>query len=1425
MATTSFTAPRRYVGFAFVIALLLFSFCMSGEAVGQGTTPLVIASSPSELTYPSGIGGVIASVVDQHGNWLFADWVNGALYEVPAGTQTAITLAAPGTIAAGKGGYAAVTLMVDPGNNLYLSGNWSNCMVMFPWDAATGAWDGLASLTTSKGTSNICGTYATGGGSMATGIDFGQGGSLFPSASGKWGYQPWGAAVGNNNNLIVASQAPGNFIFSANVKGGWTNPSWNGLATIIIDGLTKRANSVAQDPEGNVYFVEDSGGLSGLYEIPAGATGLTSDADPRIVRVDPNLPAVTGVMEDASGNLYVSDSKQGVYFIPNPSGTPQTAAAVQLTPLTAVGEVAIDWARNIMYVPTNTNGSPDFQAVAMGYAEFGSSPVGTATATGTNISLYFPNAVTANQFVIEEPGAANPDFAITGGSCVLGTAFAAGSSCTEVLAMTPHSVGNLTARLLIQQRQANSGKQSDVSDKITQYSVDSKGNATFTAANTLTAGETVIISDSSTGTGSLSSLNGKPLIVSATGLSGTQFEVLQLSLAATTSPVTSSATVTAQSFYTLASTVLHGVGQGATIQISPAQESTYAGGLKTPSQIALDALGNTYVADAGQGKLLMFAQGAATGTAIGSGLVAPTGVAVDGAGDVFVADSGNVYDLSYSTSLATGAPTTLNGTGQQTLLSGLGASLQLAADGVGNVYVADPTNNRVVKVSNFSGSAAPVFDGNISYLTTGLTTPSAVAVDALRNLYVVDGSNLFEFVGGTGSPVTLLAGLAGVTGLAVDPSGAVYLTSGSTTERIPLVSGALAIASETAVASDVPSAASVVLDSTGNIYLAPTSGGKLTEVSISGTLNFGNVPLVPPAPAPVLPITLTNAGNSALTVKGYTSTNSVDYNASDISCEASAVAAGSTCTFNVDLVPGPGEQGVLSAVIGLTSTSINVPVVSVTANTAALAKSATSLTAGTPTQVISTPITVTVAPPAGTSTIPTGIVTVSYPSFTAPGGVLTQVTSTVSATLKGGVAQFTLAPISAGAQTITVNYGGDRVFGRSTGTLNVTVAKSNIVSLSLDPKPPSYLPFTLQSNGYTPYDGSQNYWEYSFPVSIATAAGLATGTITYNDDSSVCPPGTSATGQGAAACLLNGNKGVACSSTGSTGVQNLTPASGANTTGTSFNTSCLEISTANTAFKPIFGTHYLTPVYSGDANFNGFTGPVSTLFQVVQSPAVLITSNTPSLTIAAGSSGTATLALNSVLGYGFAGQAGSLNNYQFPLTLSCDNLPPHAECSFTYPTPDPTISNALDIACTGTKGSGATAACSPAAAAITIYTNVTAGTTVSRNAGVSAATLATIFGLGMFGLFFRRREFQKGRTMLMVFLALVGGALALSLTACSTTNLSPVASSATPSGTYSVTVTASETGSLVVQNAGQNETIYGNANQVSLPFYVNVTVQ
>jgi hypothetical protein len=302
-----------------------------------------------------------------------------------------------------------------------------------------------------------------------------------------------------------------------------------------------------------------------------------------------------------------------------------------------------------------------------------------------------------------------------------------------------------------------------------------------------------------------------------------------------------------------------------------------------------------------------------------------------------------------------------------------------------------------------------------------------------------------------------------------------------------------------------------------------------------------------------------------------------------------------------------------------------------------------------------------------------------------------------------------------------------------------------------------------------------------------------------------------------------------------------------------FPTSCLWYVPQGISYSPIIFTHDIYPVYSGDANFLGLTGPTSTVLQSVRGPALQITQTgnaasktvAPSLTVTAGSSASMNLTLTSILGYGLAGLNSQLNATNFPVTLTCDNLPPHTQCSFSYPTPDPLVPNSVDILCpsgaTTTQLADGAVQCTPGQVSVTFYTDVSAGTTTSQNARTTSVTLAAIFSFGMIGLFFRRKTFAKGRLLLMVFLMIAGGALAVSITACNTTTLAPLASLNTPAGTYPVTITADETGSLCVSEpggAGDNcivpgsgsttnngIKVYGTQNQVSIPFYINVTVQ
>jgi sugar lactone lactonase YvrE len=1502
MATTSFTAVRRFAGFA--LTLMLSTLWLSGQAMGQGT-PLVTATSAVGLSHPSGWGTIQQSAIDSAGDWLVVDYANGALYEFPAGGAPAVTLASASPSASLGGGYQNPIVVIDPGNNLYLGANYNNCLVKFAWNAAAGNWTGLndggandlsptnptTTMCTNSGSNNESEAFAQYGITDNTGLE------------GGW-FQPWGVAVGNSSNLVwgTSNGGAGVAIESLAVTGAWSNPQPSAFTWIPIQGMTTRAMSVAQDQQGNVYFVEDytctgcsTERLPGVYEIPATATNGQFQSDCPVfgngksnpptgssclTRVDPNLPNVSGVITDSQGNLYISDTEAGVVMVPNPNGTPQTSSAVVLTSVPAQGEVAFDWARNLMYVPTTqkqANGEADVAQVGFGAAELGPSAVGTAVAAGANVVFNFNGAVTPKRAVIVEEGASSPDFSIAGGTCAMGTPYNAGSTCLETVMMTPHSVGSVSGSLLLQQTQPLPAGQAGASASVTGWSYDGKGNLTLTANNNFVVGQPVDFSGAAT-TGNLAPLNGQEFLVQSASSASFVIETSAVPPCAsgTTCADTGNDTVTAtgEQYVTVASMLLHGTGIGSLMQATPPLESNIGGNLVLPSQVAVDAQGNVYVADAGQGKVLEYPVGSSTSSApssIGSSLSAPTGVAVDGAGDVFIADSGTgaVYEVPAVASLS--APE-----GQVTLVAagGVGDNLRLAADSVGDLYVADPSNKRVVKLRNFN-STSPLAPSE-TMLTAGFTAPSALAVDSNNNLYIIDGSNLFEMAGGFGNPVTLSSTLpSGANGLAIDTSGAVYVTSPSGTTRMANVGGALS-GTLAAFPNAAASPTAVALDKLGNVYLADGGAEDVHVVQVNGSLIFAA--FTSANQSATLPVTVTNVGNGALSITGYTATNPTvdtvgvtDWSATDLTCEGGQILAGNTCTFDVNLSPGAGEQGTLTSQIALVSNSQNAPVIDATGTAVSLSGASTTVSAATSAEVINTPITVTIAPSSssGAPPTPTGTVALTYPTWIvqAVNGVPTIVpeTQTVTSALNAsGQATFTLAPVSAGSDSFAVEYIGDRNYGRSTQTITAPVAKSAITGIALPtfPDPSDIdLPFVIAATGQgtTPYDGSAQPFQYNFVMNVNTAAGVPTGNITVMDNATACPPGTSATGVGAAACILagyatpSGYSGVACPNDSGIGVPYVinagTPTGGQAT----FPTSCLWFVPQGISYSPVMFTHYIYPVYSGDANFLGLTGGTSTVLQSVRGPMVQITQTgnsgsqtaAPTLTLQQGSTASMNLTLTSMLGYGVSGKNAIDNATNFPVSLSCDNLPPHAQCVFTYPNPDPNIPNAVDINCpssaTTTQLADGSAQCTPAQVTLTVYSNVSAGTSVSKNAIGAPMTLAAIFGFGVIGLFVRRRAFEKGRMLLMVFLMIVGGGLALSITACSTTTLSSGTVLNTPSGSYQMTVTATEVGTLcspsqggagdncIVPGSGSTSNngilVYGSGNQISLPFYVNVTVQ
>jgi hypothetical protein len=210
--------------------------------------------------------------------------------------------------------------------------------------------------------------------------------------------------------------------------------------------------------------------------------------------------------------------------------------------------------------------------------------------------------------------------------------------------------------------------------------------------------------------------------------------------------------------------------------------------LFSPSGVATDAAGNLYIADQNNSRVLEFDDPFATdaradrvfgqpdlwsnfannGGVLASTLHYPAGVAVDAAGNLWVADRGNNRVLGYAGPLAgdelersadivLGQPdfsTRAENNGSLSARSLL-RPWGVAVDSLGNVWVADLGNNRVLEYdepfTTFDTTADRIL-GQPNFMTQtanfrggvdaeGLDWPTGVAVDGNGNVYVADSFN------------------------------------------------------------------------------------------------------------------------------------------------------------------------------------------------------------------------------------------------------------------------------------------------------------------------------------------------------------------------------------------------------------------------------------------------------------------------------------------------------------------------------------------------------------------------------------------------------------------------------------------------------------------------------------------------------------
>lgn len=209
------------------------------------------------------------------------------------------------------------------------------------------------------------------------------------------------------------------------------------------------------------------------------------------------------------------------------------------------------------------------------------------------------------------------------------------------------------------------------------------------------------------------------------------------------------------------------------------------------------------------------------GQATSSGLSAGA-VALDGAGNVYIADTTDNRVLKVNTAgvitiLAGNGTFSYSGDGGPAKQAALFTPLGVAADAAGNVYIADSLNNRVRKVDTSGTITTVAGNGSVGFAGDGgpaknasVWAPSAVAVDGNGNLYIADATNnRIRKVNSAGVISTVAGGAA-----------------------LPTFSGD----GGQAVGAGMLLPGGVAVDASGNLYIADIGDNRIRKVSTSGII-------------------------------------------------------------------------------------------------------------------------------------------------------------------------------------------------------------------------------------------------------------------------------------------------------------------------------------------------------------------------------------------------------------------------------------------------------------------------------------------------------------------------------------------------------------------------------------------------------------
>ena len=371
----------------------------------------------------------------------------------------------------------------------------------------------------------------------------------------------------------------------------------------------------------------------------------------------------------------------------------------------------------------------------------------------------------------------------------------------------------------------------------------------------------------------------------------------------------------------LASQMISGIGQGPEIAFNPATQVTVNTGntfLSNANAVVVDAAGDVFISDSGNGQIVEVAANTSVSTI--TGINSPQGLAVDGAGNLFVAQSGAPAEvLEFQpgcTSITCGSVVYNSGAN-----SGPSA---VAVDGMGDLFIADMGLHEVVEIPAGGGAQTVVYPSS----PNSASVPAGVAVNAAGNLFVADYGlkTVVEVPVGGGAQIPFGGGWITPNSVAVDAAGDIYVVDTGLTEavEVPATCSGTGASSSCMVSlsnlADFPAVA-LALDGTGDIFVAESSPTQVIELQAgsSATVNFGEegegYQSNYGSSQFDTPLFIQNIGNGSQPLTGSVAPISgANYfeDSTGTTCNSFTLASGATCRENLYFYP-QNAVGVLNA--------------------------------------------------------------------------------------------------------------------------------------------------------------------------------------------------------------------------------------------------------------------------------------------------------------------------------------------------------------------------------------------------------------------------------------------------------------------------------------------------------------------------------